>query len=129
MNLETISVLSEEESYKYLGINQALDIKTSEMKYIFREGLYKTVNLLLKSSFNSKSLFTAIHIWPIPSITYSFGILASSQSDLREIDRKNKNHANEERHALSSLVHHKTLPPEKKWGKGNTSDSGPVNSN
>ncbi|XP_044758044.1 uncharacterized protein LOC123316095 [Coccinella septempunctata] len=88
MNFETISALNENESYKYLGINQALDIKTSEMKDIFRERLYKRVTLLLKSGLNSKSLFTAINVWAIPSITYSFGVLAWSQTDLREIDRK-----------------------------------------
>lgn len=75
MNHNTISALNEDESYKYLGIHQALEINTSEMKDAFKEKLYKRVKLLLKSGLNSKSLFTAINIWAIPSSSYPFGIL------------------------------------------------------
>lgn len=87
MSNVTIPTISKNESYKYLGIRQALDIKTSEMKQLFRQKLYQRVNLLLKSKLNSRSLFTAINIWAIPSITYSFGVLTWSVTELREMDR------------------------------------------
>lgn len=87
MNATNIPALNANDSYKYLGINQALEIKISEMKKIFKEKLYKRVNVLLKTKLNSKSLFTAINTWAIPCLTYSFGILTWSQTDLREIDR------------------------------------------
>lgn len=87
MNQTTISSLNEHESYKYLGIKQALDIKTSEMKKIYREKLLKRVGILLRSKLNSRSLFTAINIWAIPTLAYSFGILTWSTTDLQEMDR------------------------------------------
>ncbi|XP_045477891.1 uncharacterized protein LOC123683040 [Harmonia axyridis] len=87
MNQMTIPNLNKHDSYKYLGINQALEIRTSEMKELFKQKLYKRVSLLLKSKLNFKSLFTAINIWAVPSITYSFGVLTWSVTELREIDR------------------------------------------
>ncbi|XP_045466648.1 uncharacterized protein LOC123675343 [Harmonia axyridis] len=74
-NSVTIPTLSKEVPYKYLGINQALEIKTPEMKQSFREKLLSRIAMLLKAKLNSKSLFTAINIWAIPSMTYSFGVL------------------------------------------------------
>ncbi|XP_044760187.1 uncharacterized protein LOC123317648 [Coccinella septempunctata] len=87
MNQITIPPLNTDDTYKYLGIRQALEIKTSEMKELFKQRLYKRVNLILKFKLNSRSLFTAINIWAIPSITYFFGILTWSLTELREIDR------------------------------------------
>ncbi|XP_044760793.1 uncharacterized protein LOC123318242 [Coccinella septempunctata] len=118
MDFNRISALNEDESYKYLGINQALDIRTSEMKVIFRERLYRRVNLLLKSGLNSKSLFTAINIWAIPGITYSFGVLAWSQTDLREIDRKIRTMLtkNGMHHPHSSTI--RLYLPRKNGGRG-----------
>ncbi|XP_044760151.1 uncharacterized protein LOC123317612 [Coccinella septempunctata] len=118
MNHNSISALGEDESYKYLGINQAHEINTSEMKEIFRQKLYKKVKLLLKSGLNSKSLFTAINIWAIPSLTYSFGILTWSQTDLRDIDRKIRSLL------TSSGIHHphsstiRLYLPRKNGGRG-----------
>lgn len=88
MSCMTIPTLNNNDSYKYLGIKQALDIRTPEMKEQFRQKLLTRISLLLKAKLNSKSLFTAINIWAIPSIAYSFGILTWSATDLREMDRK-----------------------------------------
>lgn len=86
MNQTNIPSLKVDDSYKYLGIKQALDIKTSEMKKLYKEKLLARVTILLKTKLNSRSLFTAINIWAIPTIAYSFGILTWSTTDLREID-------------------------------------------
>lgn len=87
MNQTTIPSLNIDDSYKYLGIKQALDIEISEMKRLYEEKLLKRVTILLRSKLNSRSLFTAINIWAIPTIAYSFGILTWSTTDLREMDR------------------------------------------
>ncbi|XP_044760879.1 uncharacterized protein LOC123318334 [Coccinella septempunctata] len=87
MNQIKIPSLNKDDTYKYLGIHQALDIKTAEMKELFKQKLYKRISLLLKSKLNSRSLFTAINIWAVPSMTYSFGILTWSVTELREVDR------------------------------------------
>ncbi|XP_044760842.1 uncharacterized protein LOC123318288 [Coccinella septempunctata] len=87
MNQTVIPSLGVGDSYKYLGIKQALDIQTSEMKDFFRQRLLKRVTILLKSKLNARSLFTAINIWAIPTITYSFGVLTWSTTELKEMDR------------------------------------------
>lgn len=118
MNHNTISALNEDESYKYLGIHQAVEINTSEMKDAFREKFYKRVKLLLKSGLNSKSLFTAINIWAIPSLSYSFGILTWSQTDLREIDKRIRSllTRNGMHHPHSSTI--RLYLPRKNGGRG-----------
>ncbi|XP_045466652.1 uncharacterized protein LOC123675347 [Harmonia axyridis] len=45
------------------------------------------ITILLKSKLNARSLFTAINIWAMPTITYSFGILTWSTTELKEMDR------------------------------------------
>lgn len=57
MNNITIPVLSEDTAYKYLGIKQALEIKTPEMKEASKAKLMNRVGLLLRAKLNSKSLF------------------------------------------------------------------------
>ncbi|XP_044759165.1 uncharacterized protein LOC123316918 [Coccinella septempunctata] len=88
MNNTEIPVLDEGVPYKYLGIKQALEIKTQEMKKSFREKLFTRIGLLLRAKLNSKSLFTAINIWAIPSMAYSFGVINWSATELRSLDRE-----------------------------------------
>lgn len=87
MNAVAIPGLDLHQTYKYLGIRQALDIRMAEMKESFKSKLYNRVNTLLKSKLNSKFLFNAINAWAIPSMTFSFGVLTWSDTDLREIDK------------------------------------------
>lgn len=75
MDILTILALDDEGYYKYLGIKQALDIRTSEMKDIFKQKLFARIKLLLKTELNSGALFTAINIWAILSVLYSFGLV------------------------------------------------------
>ncbi|XP_045480892.1 uncharacterized protein LOC123685281 [Harmonia axyridis] len=84
----TIPGLSPQESYKYLGVQQALDIKTTEMKGVFREKFLTRLRKVLQSKLNSKAMFNAINIWAIPCIEYSFGVIKWSTSDLQDLDRK-----------------------------------------
>lgn len=84
----TIPGLGPQESYKYLGVQQALDIKTTEMKGVFREKFLTRLRKVLQSKLNSKAMFNAINIWAIPCIEYSFGVIKWSTSDLQDLDRK-----------------------------------------
>lgn len=87
MNQTNIKSLNFGDSYKYLGIKQALDIKISEIKKLYRERLLRRVTILLRSRLNSRFLFTSINIWALPTMTYSFGIITWSITDLQEMDR------------------------------------------
>ncbi|XP_045463804.1 uncharacterized protein LOC123673362 [Harmonia axyridis] len=75
-----------QETYKYLGIQQALDIKTPEVKDNFKTKYFARLRSLLKAKLNSKALFTAINIWVLPCITYSFGVVRWTAAELQAID-------------------------------------------
>ncbi|XP_044745135.1 uncharacterized protein LOC123306999 [Coccinella septempunctata] len=81
-----IKELGPDETYKYLGIQQALEIRSSEQKETFKSNLFGRVRKVLASKLNSKAMFTAINTWAVPSIAYSFGIIKWSKTDLKAID-------------------------------------------
>ncbi|XP_045477917.1 uncharacterized protein LOC123683063 [Harmonia axyridis] len=85
-NESKISCLGPQETYKYLGIQQALDIKTPEVKDNFKTKYFARLRSLLKAKLNSKALFTAINIWVLPCITYSFGLVRWTAAELQAID-------------------------------------------
>ncbi|XP_044754063.1 uncharacterized protein LOC123313273 [Coccinella septempunctata] len=81
-----IQRLGPDESYKYLGIQQGLEIRNTEAKTTFRNKFMERLKMILKSKLNAKSTFTAISTWAIPCLSYSFGIIKWSVTDLRTID-------------------------------------------
>ncbi|KAL1446790.1 hypothetical protein WDU94_005582 [Cyamophila willieti] len=82
-----IEQMDTDELYKYLGIMQSKQIAQSEMKRKlqteFRSRLYK----LMKSKLNGKNVIKAINTYAIPAITYSFGIVKWTKTDLRNLQR------------------------------------------
>ncbi|XP_045463805.1 uncharacterized protein LOC123673363 [Harmonia axyridis] len=88
LNPNAIQNLGMDETYKYLGIQQALEIKNAEMKEAFSKKLFHRVNQVLKSKLNSKSLFLALNTWALPIMTYTFGVLTWSTTELRALDTK-----------------------------------------
>ncbi|XP_045463785.1 uncharacterized protein LOC123673343 [Harmonia axyridis] len=87
-NPNAIQNLGMDETYKYLGIQQALEIKNAEMKEAFSKKLFHRVNQVLKSKLNSKSLFLALNTWALPIMTYTFGVLTWSTTELQALDTK-----------------------------------------
>lgn len=83
-----IPQLGTEESYKYLGVQQALDIKSAEMKKVFRERLFCRMKKVVQSKLNLRSMFEAINIWAIPCIAYSFGVIRWTNAGLKDMDKK-----------------------------------------
>lgn len=80
--------LQEHDTYKYLGIDQAVKNDQKGNKERYRAELMKRVGLILKTNLNSKNKITAINTWAIPTIIYSFGVLTWSITDIRDLDRK-----------------------------------------
>ncbi|XP_044756963.1 uncharacterized protein LOC123315364 [Coccinella septempunctata] len=82
----TIRTLGPEETYKYLGIQQGLEINTNEAKTTFKHKFFDRLKKILQSKLNSKAMFTSISTWVVPCLAYSFGIIKWSTTDLRAID-------------------------------------------
>lgn len=79
--------MSKEESYPYLGLDQARGIRHKEMKDAIKNKLLKRTKSILKSQLSAKNKVTAINTYAIPTVTYSFGIVKWSNTDLHDLNR------------------------------------------
>lgn len=75
-----------EETYKYLGIQQGLEIKTAEARDTFKTKFIERLKKVLQSKLNAKSTFAAIKAWAMPCLAYSFGVIKWSTTELRALD-------------------------------------------
>lgn len=87
MNGTEINCLEPTESYKYLGFQQALGIRTTEMKEQIKNELKNRVKKVLKTKLNAKNSITAINTWALPVVGHTFGVLKWSPTDLQALDR------------------------------------------
>ena len=82
--------LNLEESYKYLGILQADDIKHVLVKKKAASEYTKRVRNVLKSKLNGGNSIRAINSWAVPVIRYTAGIVDWTQAELEDLDRKTR---------------------------------------
>lgn len=78
--------LTPDESYHYLGIQQNKRIDHTRLKKEFKIKYKSRLTKLLNTKLNAKNLITAINTYAVPILTYSFGILKYSDTDLRNLD-------------------------------------------
>ncbi|CAD7002869.1 unnamed protein product [Ceratitis capitata] len=86
-NNERISAMSENDTYKYLGLTQAKRMHHSEIVRVTTEEYIERVKSLLKSHLNGFNLFKAINTFAIPVLTYTFGTTKWSDTDLESVKR------------------------------------------
>lgn len=86
LNNEILNNMQKDETYKYLGFRQNTRIEHTKIKCHLTEEYKKRLSLLLKTKLNSKNLFRAINSYAIPILTYSFGIIKWSQTDLEQLN-------------------------------------------
>lgn len=87
MDDSELSPLPLTQSYKYLGVQQALNIDQTATKHQLENALKKRVTAVLKTELYSKSKINAINAWAIPAVTYSFGVVKWTSTDLERLDR------------------------------------------
>ena len=87
-NNKSIPIMKPEDVYKYSGYeqNRGIDHKkiTSDLKQKFANRANKIVNTKL----NSRNLTKAINTYAIPQLTYSFGIMKWSRTELEDVEGK-----------------------------------------
>ena len=87
----TIKELQQEDSYKYLGINEAEDIQHVKMKEKVRREYYRRVRLILKSELNAINRIAAINSLAVPVITYSMNVINWQMKILRSLTLRQEN--------------------------------------
>ncbi|CAG4992656.1 unnamed protein product [Parnassius apollo] len=83
-----IDAMTENDIYKYLGIIQSLRINHSEVKMI--EVYNQSLKRILSSGLNGRNLTKAINIFAISELTYTFGVVNWSDTELEKIERSTR---------------------------------------
>ena len=85
-----IKSLEVEETYKYLGMEEAEGIMQVKMKNRVKKEYFDRVKNILRTQLNAKNKITAINGFAIPVISYSYGIVEWLRSELQQIDRRTR---------------------------------------
>lgn len=85
---EIIQDMVRGESYKYLGFRQLPGIRHTDIKLELREKFLSRVHCVLKSFLNAGNKVRAINTFAVPVLTFSFGVVKWSRTDLEDLERK-----------------------------------------
>jgi hypothetical protein len=83
---EIIKNLNKGEFYKYLGVNQSNHIQHSIIKENLEKQFYLRIKSILKSKLNGNNLIKAVNTYAVPLLTYSFGVIKWSKTNLQNIN-------------------------------------------
>jgi hypothetical protein len=75
---------------KYLGINQSNHIQHSIIKENLEKQFYLRIKSILKSKLNGNNLIKAVNTYAVPLLTYSFGVIKWSKTNLQNINIKTR---------------------------------------
>ncbi|KAJ8957280.1 hypothetical protein NQ318_007844 [Aromia moschata] len=113
-----IHQLPPEEQYRYLGVCQDGRINHTQLKKEFQDKYKSRVTKLLNTLLSGGNLIKAINSWAVPVLTYSFGIVKWSVTDLDELDRLTRRLLTKFRrlHTNSSVI--RLYLPRRRGGRG-----------
>ena len=86
-----IKELAQENTYKYLGMDEGDGIQHAKMKEKVRKEYYRRVRMVLKTELNAANRFEEINTLAIPVVTYSFNIIDWKMSEIKRLDTKQEN--------------------------------------
>ena len=85
-----IKELDQENTYKYLGVDEGDGIQHAKMKEKVKKEYYRRVRMVLKTELNASNRFEAINTLAIPVVTYSFNIIDWKRSEIKRLDTKTR---------------------------------------
>uniref|UniRef100_H3AWP0 Reverse transcriptase domain-containing protein n=1 Tax=Latimeria chalumnae TaxID=7897 RepID=H3AWP0_LATCH len=83
-----IQELEPEKHYKYLGMQQLLNINTTQIKEAVTATFKKRLKLIMKTQLNAKNKTQAVNTWASPVLVYMYGVLKWSKTTQDPLDRK-----------------------------------------
>ena len=87
-NHDRIRTLEEKETYKYLGILEADNLKQVQMKDTTRKEYLKRTRKLLETKLSSRNLIKGINTWAVPLVRYSGPFLKWTREELKQMDQR-----------------------------------------
>ena len=85
-----IKELSNTESYKYLGVEESSNTHHKHMREKLKKEYYRRLRMILSTELSSPNKIMAINSLAIPVLSYSFGVVNWSKTDVQGIDRKTR---------------------------------------
>lgn len=83
-----IRSMDKHELYKYLGFEQGFKIAHSQIKQQLTEKLCERTKRILKSKLSAINKAKAVNTYAAPVVTFSFGIVRWTTTDLEDLNRK-----------------------------------------
>ncbi|KAI5720807.1 hypothetical protein M8J77_011910 [Diaphorina citri] len=113
-----IEAMNETEYYKYLGYEQARNLNHTRIKESLTHEFMARVRAACKTDLNSKHLYKTLNTLAIPILTYSFGIIKWTDTDLANLMRKVRVELTKQRkhHPKASTI--RLTLPRREGGRG-----------
>lgn len=110
--------MGEDETYKYLGIMQAKLTDHTRIKNGLKDKFVARLNQICRSKLVAKHLMKAINSYAIPVLTYSFGVIKWTPTNLESLQRpiRTKLTANNCHHPRSAVE--RLILPRTEGGRG-----------
>ena len=89
-NQDKIRTLAENETYKYLGILKADNIKQVEMKDKIQKEYPRRTRKLPETKLSSRNLIKGINTWAVPLVRYSGPFLKWTSDELRQMNQRTR---------------------------------------
>ena len=89
-NHNKIRMLTENETYKYLGILEADTIKQGQMKDTIRKEYLRRTRKLLEAKLFSRNRIKGINTWAVPLVRYSGPFLKETRDELKQMDQRTR---------------------------------------
>lgn len=84
---DTITAMEPTDLYKYLGYRQLKGIDHTLTKQTLNTEYRRRINVLCKTQLSSKHLIKALNTFAIPILTYSFGVIKWSKTEIAQLER------------------------------------------
>ena len=89
-NHDKIRTLEENETYKYLGILEADNIKQVQMKDTIRKEYLRRTRKQLETKLSSRNIIKGIYTWAVPLVRYSGPFLKWTREELKQMDQRTR---------------------------------------
>ncbi|XP_030747235.1 uncharacterized protein LOC115875843 [Sitophilus oryzae] len=113
-----IKQLAPKDTYRYLGLAQNSTIDHTTIKREIREKYNTRLMKLLNTKLSGHNLIKAINAWAILVLTYSFGVVKGSNTDLEDLDRLTRRQLTKFRNLHTNSSVYRLYVPRRMGGRG-----------
>ena len=113
-----IEALQRGEMYKYLGMEQARRTENAVIKERLKTEYRKRIQAICKTRLNGRNMVKAVNTLAIPVLTYSFGIIPWSNTELEEVKRMMRTSFTKFKYHHPKATIERITIPRKEGGRG-----------